>query len=66
MLSLWNEPQKAHAMGARARAYVEQHHTLERFASNVRAAAEASLEGRPAPDAWWAGETSLTAPARPG
>ena len=64
MLSLWNEPERARDMGARARAYVEQHHTLERFASNVRAAAEASLEGRPAPDSWWAGETSLTAPAR--
>jgi len=63
MLSLWNEPQRAHAMGARARAYVEQHHTLERFASNVRAAAEASLEGRPAPDSWWTGATALTAPA---
>ena len=49
MLSLWNEPQSALTMGVRARAYVEQHHTLERFASNVRAAAEASLEGRPAP-----------------
>jgi glycosyltransferase involved in cell wall biosynthesis len=50
---LWNEPKRAHAMGARARAYVEQHHTLEQFALNVRAAAEASLEGRPAPDSWW-------------
>jgi glycosyltransferase involved in cell wall biosynthesis len=64
MLSLWNEPQRAHAMGARARAYVEPHHTLERFALNVRAAAEASLEGRPAPDTWWTGETPLAAPAQ--
>jgi glycosyltransferase involved in cell wall biosynthesis len=64
MLSLWNEPQRARAMGARARAYVEQHHTLEQFALNVRAAAEASLEGRPAPESWWTGETSLTASAR--
>jgi glycosyltransferase involved in cell wall biosynthesis len=60
MLSLWNEPQKAHAMGARARAYVEQHHTLDQFALNVRAAAEASLEGRPAPESWWTGETAVT------
>jgi glycosyltransferase involved in cell wall biosynthesis len=60
MQSLWNDPKRAHAMGARARAYVEQHHTLERFASNVRAAAEASLDGRPAPDTWWPGEASLT------
>ena len=64
MLSLWNEPQLAHAMGARARAYVEQHHTLDQFALNVRAAAEASLEDRPAPDSWWTGETPLTAPVR--
>jgi glycosyltransferase involved in cell wall biosynthesis len=60
MLSLWNEPQKAHAMGARARAYVEQHHTLDQFAVNVRAAAEAALEGRPAPELWWTGETAVT------
>jgi hypothetical protein len=45
---------------------VEQHHTQEGFALNVRAAAEASLEGRPAPDSWWTGETSLIAPARGG
>jgi hypothetical protein len=64
MLSLWNEPQRAHAMGARARAYVEQHHTLDQFAMSVRAAADAALEGRPAPDSWWTGETPLTAPAR--
>ena len=56
MLSLWSEPDRAHAMGARARAYVEQHHTLEQFASNVRTAAEAALEGRPAPNSWWTGE----------
>ncbi len=66
MLSLWNEPERAHAMGARARAYVEQHHTLERFALNVRAAAEASLAGKPAPDSWWTGEKYLTAPTRGG
>jgi glycosyltransferase involved in cell wall biosynthesis len=56
MQSLWNDPMRAHTMGVRARDYVEQHHTLERFASSVRAAAEASLEGRPAPDSWWAGD----------
>jgi glycosyltransferase involved in cell wall biosynthesis len=61
MLSLWNEPQRAHAMGALARARIEQHHTLERFGVNVRAAAEASLEGRPAPDSWWTGEVALAA-----
>ena len=51
-------------MGARARAYVEQHHTLEQCASNVCAAAEASLEGRPAPDSWWEKDMPLTAPVR--
>ncbi len=59
MLWLWNEPQIAHAMGARARAYVEQHHTLEQFAWNVRAAAEASLHGKPAPESWWTEATSM-------
>jgi glycosyltransferase involved in cell wall biosynthesis len=66
MLTLWEEPERAHAMGARARAYVEQHHTLDGFALNVRAAAEASLEGRPAPDSWWTGKTPLTAAAQGG
>jgi glycosyltransferase involved in cell wall biosynthesis len=64
MQSLWNDPKRAHAMGVRARAYIEQYHTLERFASSVRAAAEAALDGRPAPGSWWAGEASLTAPGR--
>jgi glycosyltransferase involved in cell wall biosynthesis len=63
MLSLWNDPHRAHAMGARARAYVEEHHTLDQFALNVRTAAEASLEGRPAPESWWTGEASVTARA---
>jgi glycosyltransferase involved in cell wall biosynthesis len=53
MLALWNDPERAHAMGARARAYVERRHTLEKFASSVRTAVEAALEGRPAPDHWW-------------
>jgi glycosyltransferase involved in cell wall biosynthesis len=66
MLALWNEPQRAHTMGTLARAHVEQHHTLEGFALNVRAAAEASLEGLPAPDSWWTGDSSLTAPAQAG
>jgi len=53
ILSLWSDPDRAHAMGVAARAFVEQHHTLEGFALSVRAAAEAALEGRPAPDRWW-------------
>jgi glycosyltransferase involved in cell wall biosynthesis len=67
MLSLWNDPERAHAMGARARAYVEQHHTLEMFASSVRSSVEASLEGRPAPDSWWTEESSVDGDViRPG
>jgi len=53
VLSLWSEPQRAQEMGRSARAYVEKHHTLERFTSTVRSAAEASLDGRHAPDTWW-------------
>jgi glycosyltransferase involved in cell wall biosynthesis len=53
MLSLWNEPQRARQMGRNARAFIEEHHTLEKFTATTRSAAEASLEGRPAPDTWW-------------
>jgi glycosyltransferase involved in cell wall biosynthesis len=53
ILSLWNEPQRAQEMGRNARAYIEKHHTLEKFSSTARSAAEASLDGRPAPETWW-------------
>jgi glycosyltransferase involved in cell wall biosynthesis len=53
ILSLWNEPLRAQEMGRNARALVEKHHTLERFTATARSAAEAALEGRPAPDTWW-------------
>lgn len=53
MLSLWNDPIRARQMGQNARAYVERHHSLERFAVAVRSAVEASLNGRAAPDTWW-------------
>ncbi len=53
ILSLWNEPLRARQMGQNARAYVEKYHALEIFTSTVRSAAEASLDGRPAPDTWW-------------
>jgi len=46
MVSLWNDPARARAIGERARAYVEKHHTLDKFSSDVKAAVEASLEGR--------------------
>ena len=53
ILSLWNEPLRAEQMGRNARAYVEKHHTMEKFTATARSAAEASLDGRPAPDTWW-------------
>jgi glycosyltransferase involved in cell wall biosynthesis len=53
ILSLWNEPMRAQQMGRNARAWVEKNHTLEKFTATARSAAEASLEGRPAPDTWW-------------
>jgi glycosyltransferase involved in cell wall biosynthesis len=53
ILSLWNEPLRAQQMGRNARASVEKHHTLEKFTSTARSAAEASLGGCPAPDTWW-------------
>jgi len=53
ILSLWNDPLRARQMGENARAHVEKYHTLEKFTSTARSAAEAALEGRPAPEAWW-------------
>ena len=53
ILSLWTEPQRAREMGRNARAYVEKYHTLEKFTSTARSAAEAALDGRPAPDTCW-------------
>jgi glycosyltransferase involved in cell wall biosynthesis len=53
ILSLWNEPTRAQQMGRNARAYVEKYHTLEKFTATTRSAAEAYLDGRPAPDTWW-------------
>ena len=53
ILSLWHEPLRARQMGRNARAWVEKHHTLEKFTSTARSAAEAAVDGRPAPDTWW-------------
>jgi hypothetical protein len=58
MLELWNDPARAAAMGRAARAYVEKHHTLEKFCHSVRTAIDASLDGRPA-----ARDGSFTVPA---
>jgi glycosyltransferase involved in cell wall biosynthesis len=54
MLGLWNDPERAQAMGARARAFVERHHTMERFCVNVASVIDAAMTGSPArPDGWW-------------
>jgi glycosyltransferase involved in cell wall biosynthesis len=53
ILSLWNDPLRAEQMGRNARAHVEKCHTLEKFTATARSAAEASLDGRPAPETWW-------------
>lgn len=51
MLELWNNPERAREMGRAARAYVEKHHTLEKFCRDVKGAVNASLDGRlAAPD----------------
>jgi glycosyltransferase involved in cell wall biosynthesis len=46
MLDLWNDPARARAMGERGRAYIEKHHTLDKFCRDVKSAIEASLDGR--------------------
>jgi glycosyltransferase involved in cell wall biosynthesis len=46
MHDLWNDPDRAREMGRAARAYVEKHHTLEKFCREVKGAIDASLEGR--------------------
>jgi len=48
MLSLWNEPERAAAMGRAGRAHVEKHHTLEKFSADVVRAVHAAVDGRPA------------------
>jgi len=53
ILALWNDPQRAQQMGQSARAFIEKHHTLEMFTATVRSAAEATLDGRTAPETWW-------------
>jgi glycosyltransferase involved in cell wall biosynthesis len=54
MVALWRDPERARAIGARARAYVERYHTLERFCSNVTSAVTNAVTGQAAPSgAWW-------------
>lgn len=54
IVALWNDPERARAIGARARAYVVKNHSLDGFCANVRGAVEASLAGRDAlATGWW-------------
>ncbi|MGH7269115.1 MAG: glycosyltransferase family 4 protein [Polyangiaceae bacterium] len=48
ILSLWEDPARATAMGRAGRAYIEAHHSLEKFCFDVKAAIDASLDGRSA------------------
>ena len=45
ILDLWNDPERANAMGQAGRAYVEAHHPLEKFCRDVKSAVLASLDG---------------------
>lgn len=36
VLQLWNDPERAAAMGRAARRHIEEHHTLERFVERIR------------------------------
>jgi glycosyltransferase involved in cell wall biosynthesis len=46
VLELWNNPERAREMGRAARAYVEKHHTLDKFCRDVKGAVDACLDGR--------------------
>jgi glycosyl transferase family 1 len=48
IVSLWNDPQRARAMGRAARAYIVEHHALDKFCRDVKDAIDAALAGRPA------------------
>jgi hypothetical protein len=48
MLDLWNDPARAREMGRAGRAYIEKHHTVEKFVRSAKGAFDASLEGRAA------------------
>jgi glycosyltransferase involved in cell wall biosynthesis len=48
MLELWNNPERAREMGQAGRAFVEKHHSLEKFCRDVKGAVDASLDGHAA------------------
>ncbi len=45
ILSLYDDPDRARAMGRAARAYVERHHLLDKFCGDVKTVIDASLDG---------------------
>jgi glycosyltransferase involved in cell wall biosynthesis len=54
MVDLWNDPDRARAIGERARAWVERYHTMERFRANISAALGVVMAGSGAPPSgWW-------------
>jgi glycosyltransferase involved in cell wall biosynthesis len=50
MLELWNDPDRARAMGEKGRRYIEKYHSLDKFCEDVKGAIDASFEGRVATD----------------
>ncbi len=62
MLDLWNDPDKAQAIGARARARVDRYHTLEQFCANAAAAIDDAMRGGAGDRrAWWDADTVASA-----
>lgn len=52
MLALWNDAARAEAMGRRARAYVEEHHALDKFCRDVKRAALSFAGAAPTREPW--------------
>jgi glycosyltransferase involved in cell wall biosynthesis len=61
MLELWNDPARCRAMGQAARAYVEKHHSLDKFCRDAKGAIDASFRGRPARDEAFATDAEAAA-----
>ncbi|MCC7123607.1 MAG: glycosyltransferase family 4 protein [Acidobacteria bacterium] len=65
MLALWNDPERARAMGARGRALVEARHTLEQFCDNVGLILDAAMSDHPPPHRGWWDAAAMHASAVP-
>ncbi len=65
MLALWNDPERARAMGARGRALVEARHTLEQFCDNVGLILDAAMSDQPSPHRGWWDAAAMSASAVP-